>query len=593
MQQPSPTQTGWAPAPIAGQPQAEQTLLLGRYRVVETRGTGGFGAVHVCWDTRLERRVAIKCIPLAAAPGMSASTLSEALDEARITSRLTHPNIVTVHDFEVAGSMAYLIMEYVNGLTLAELMGRVEGGVLTYDECAHVLSSLAAALDFAHANGVLHLDIKPSNVFIDGSGAVKLGDFGMASLSSVAGWEGARGGTVGYMPPEQLAGELVDERTDIFALGVVCYQALTGICPFSAKDADASRRKIERGAKPLGKVEPELAGPVSDLLGRAIAADPGERPDTAGELAKLVVPYLGDEDEGHASVASLVAQANGEPDPNAEAWEQAAHVSARERWPWLPAATSRATSALACAGIAWHTSATLAQAFGTTASPLVCQLAGGAALAAIGALAPTVGGMLACALTVARMLCCGMDSPAFLVALLAGVALVAWNVTMAGRQWLAPAALLMPAALGCPYAGAALAGAALEPLEALGTTAAGTGLAMLLRLALATGTGEEFALAALGALTSPATWAVVAGCSLAAWSCSIVGGRRDGARGILSQVLCLALLVATQVLEVRVENGGLWGPPAAGDLAVALGCSVLVIIVISTLGPVPSLAEDE
>ena len=175
-----------------------------------------------------------------------------------ISSRLTHPNIVTVHDFEVRGNVAYLIMEYVSGLTLAELLARVEGGVLTYDECAHLLSSLAAALDFAHANDVLHLDIKPSNVFIDSSGAVKLGDFGMASLASAAGWEGARGGTVGYMPPEQLAGGLVDERTDVFALGVVCYQALTGISPFLAKDAEASRRKIERGAKPLAKVEPEL-----------------------------------------------------------------------------------------------------------------------------------------------------------------------------------------------------------------------------------------------------------------------------------------------------------------------------------------------
>ena len=172
MQDPNPTQMGWAAPPQQAQPQAEQPLLLARYRVVETRGTGGFGAVHVCWDTRLERRVAIKCMPLTAAPGMSSSTLAEALDEARITSRLTHPNIVTVHDFAVEGSVAYLIMEYVNGLTLAELMSRVEGGVLTYDECAHVLSSLAAALDFAHANGVLHLDIKPSNVFIDGSGIV-------------------------------------------------------------------------------------------------------------------------------------------------------------------------------------------------------------------------------------------------------------------------------------------------------------------------------------------------------------------------------------------------------------------------------------
>lgn len=592
MQEPTPTQTGWA-APQQAQPQVEQPLLLARYRVVETRGTGGFGSVHVCWDTRLERKVAIKCLPLAAAPGMSSSTLAEALDEARITSRLTHPNIVTVHDFEVEGQVAYLIMEYVNGLTLAELMGRVEGGVLTYDEVAHVLSSLAAALDFAHANGVLHLDIKPSNVFIDGSGIVKLGDFGMASLSSVAGWEGARGGTVGYMPPEQLDGALVDERTDIFALGVVCYQALTGTSPFAAKDAEASRKKIERGAKPLGKIEGELAGPVSDLLGRAISADPSERPDTAGELAKLVVPYLGDEDEGHASVASLVAQANGEPDPNADAWEQAAHVSVRERWPWLPALCSRGLVALACGGTAWHAAAPLAQALGLITSPLACQLAGAAAFALLGGLLPAVGGIAASALVVAAMLCGGMYSPAFLVALLAAVALVAWHLAFAADEQTAPAALLMPAALCSPYAASSLAAAALGPKAAGATALLASALGRLLPLALANSTGEQFAQAALVIATSPTTWVVLIGCAAAAWAGSLVGARRAKARGVLGQIACFACLVGTQLLVARVENGGVWGPPATGDLAVALGCSILVTIVISTLGPLPSLAEDE
>lgn len=593
MQDPNPTQMGWAAPPQQAQPQAEQPLLLARYRVVETRGTGGFGAVHVCWDTRLERRVAIKCMPLTAAPGMSSSTLAEALDEARITSRLTHPNIVTVHDFAVEGSVAYLIMEYVNGLTLAELMSRVEGGVLTYDECAHVLSSLAAALDFAHANGVLHLDIKPSNVFIDGSGIVKLGDFGMASLSSVAGWEGARGGTVGYMPPEQLEGGLVDERTDIFALGVVCYQALTGTSPFAAKDAEASRKKIERGAKPLGKVEGELAGPVSDLLGRAISADPSERPNTAGELAKQVVPYLGDEDEGRASVASLVAQANGEPDPNAEAWEQAAHVSARERWPWLPVLCARGSVALACAGVAARVAAPLALAADIDAPPAACQLVAAGALALLGGLLPSAGGMVASAVAVCSMLCGGMYSPAFLVALLAAAGLVAWHVAFAAGQRLGPAALLMPAALCSPYAAPALAAGALKPQAALATALLGGALGRLMPIATTAPDGEQFAQAALGLATSPATWICLAGCALAAWLGSALGARRGGARGMLGQVACLATLVGTQLLSARVENGGVWGPPAAGDLGVALGCSVLVIIVISTLGPLPSLAEDE
>ena len=593
MPDPTPTQQGWATPSYQVQPQPEQALLLGRYRVVETRGTGGFGSVQVCWDTRLERRVAIKCMPLATAPGMSASTLAEALDEARITSRLTHPNIITVHDFEVRGTMAYLIMEYVNGLTLAELLARVENGVLTYDECAHLLSSLAAALDFAHANDVLHLDIKPSNVFIDSSGAVKLGDFGMASLASVAGWEGARGGTVGYMPPEQLAGELVDERTDVFALGVVCYQALTGVCPFLAKDAEASRKKIERGARPLAKVEPELAGPVSDLIARALCTDPSERPSTAGELAKLAVPYLGDEDEGHASVAALVAQATGEPDPNAQAWERAAHVEAAERWPWLPGAIERSVAALAAGGVAWRVVPGICAALGVQVSSLGASTAGGAALALLGALSPAAGGATACVLAVAGVLSCGMYSPAFLVGALTALALLAWRAATARGQGLSHAALLLPASLGSPFAGASVAGATLAPAAALATGAVGAALQLVVARVPQAASGDALAAAVLQTLSHAGSWLAIASCALGAWLASLVGGRRGGARGVTGQAVCATVLIATQVLAARVENGGLWTAPDAAGIAVAVVCAVLVSIVISTIGPSPRHTEDE
>ncbi len=236
---------------MVNQPTQPQ-LLLGRYRAIEERDRGGFGAVLVCWDVRLQRRVAIKCLPLDVDEGATAA-IHEALAEARASSNLTHPNIVTIHDFEVDEQFAYLVMEYVDGLTLAELIARVEGGVLVYDEVANVLDSVASALAYAHENGVLHLDIKPGNVMIDRSGAVKLGDFGMATLMSAAGWGGARGGTVGYMPPEQLTGELVDERTDVFALATVCYEALTGVSPFAASTAAQSLKLIEKGPAPLSE----------------------------------------------------------------------------------------------------------------------------------------------------------------------------------------------------------------------------------------------------------------------------------------------------------------------------------------------------
>ena len=226
----NPTQSAVRPVRPGSHAIPEETLL-GRYRVLARRGAGGFGTVCTCWDTRLQRRVAIKRIPLLAtedADGISASTADEALAEARTACLLAHPNIVTVYDFEADGTYAYLVMEYVDGLNLAELLARVEDGVLTHDECAHVLRSVAAALTYAHENGVLHLDIKPTNIMIDRQGTVKLADFGMATLASAAGYGGARGGTVGDMPPEQIERDLGDERADIFSLAVVVWQALTG-----------------------------------------------------------------------------------------------------------------------------------------------------------------------------------------------------------------------------------------------------------------------------------------------------------------------------------------------------------------------------
>ena len=137
----APQQQGAAP---------RDEVLLGRYRVIERRGTGGFGAVCTCWDLRLQRRVAIKRMPIVDAA--ATTTAEEALAEARTACMLAHPNIVTVFDFESDGTYAYLVMEYVDGLNLAELLARVEGGRLTPEECAHVLDSVTKALAFAHEN---------------------------------------------------------------------------------------------------------------------------------------------------------------------------------------------------------------------------------------------------------------------------------------------------------------------------------------------------------------------------------------------------------------------------------------------------------
>lgn len=306
--------------------QIQNSVLQGRYRVMDECTTGGFGDILISWDTRLQRRVAIKRIPLFSGAEYGdfssqdgtynhiSSTIQEALQEARAASRLSHPNIVSMYDFETDSMYAYLVMEYIDGLTLQELLGRVEGGTLTGDEASYVCRALCSALACAHKNRVLHLDIKPSNIMFDQNGCVKLCDFGMASLASATGYGDARGGTVGYMSCEQISGDLVDERSDIFSLATVMWQCLTGTCPFAANTAEASRKLIEKGIKKsLSDYACDLA-PVSQTLvdqslKAALTANPTLRCAHVENLSHQIGDVLGDENEGKRSIAQLVQQA--------------------------------------------------------------------------------------------------------------------------------------------------------------------------------------------------------------------------------------------------------------------------------------------
>ena len=299
------------------------SLVLGRYRVLEERGKGGFGTVSVCWDPRLMRRVAIKVIPLhpdadTPAPRSHAGAadndrdqadalLRAALSETRTASMLAHPNIVSMLDFEADAANAYIIMEYVEGASLAELLDATEDGLLTADEAAAVTDAVGDALAFAHENGVLHLDIKPDNILIDASGRVRLADFGMASLSTITGYGNAVGGTIGYMPPEQLQAGQVDVRTDVFAFASVMYEALTGARPFAAPTV---KRSLELACGQLSDpcalnedVDPQAA----DALLTALDPDPEMRPSSVRAFADELLAGLGSPRPGRQSLAALVA----------------------------------------------------------------------------------------------------------------------------------------------------------------------------------------------------------------------------------------------------------------------------------------------
>ena len=561
------------------QPQPYDDVLLNRYRIMNACGTGGFGTVLTCWDTRLQRRVAIKRLPLTGAGASAASTLSEALAEARTSSMLQHPNIVTVYDFEVDGAYAYLVMEYVDGLTLAELLRRVEGGVLTHDEAASLVQSVASALGYAHENGVLHMDIKPTNIMVDHTGTIKLCDFGMATLASAAGYGGARGGTVGYMPPEQIEGSIVDERTDVFSLAVVVWQALLGSSPFAASSAEDSLKLIEKGPVAPSKLDPTLAGMAEEALLGALAPSPSARIPSVETLAKELVFALGDPTAGAESLRGLLSQTP-LTDDESDDWE-GERLPLGVSHPWLPGAFVRLLSAVLTGLAAWPVAGML---FATRANaPLIVTVAcaGAAALwPPLGSLVVTIG---ACAAVGTS----ATSAAPLLLAIVCAVAVVAWWAPCATTSHLATPALLLPVCLSSPLAGVGIAGYALGPAASFFTGVVGWFVGKLWTPILTSGfmlDGQVDAL--LAPLATAPALVSCAGCGVAAALCSAITWR-DGAvsRAVVGQMLGCIVLVGFQLVAARMENGGIWADPSWENTGIAVVLGMLVCLACIMRGP--------
>jgi hypothetical protein len=301
--------------------QAPEELILGRYRPIETAGEGGFGTVVAAWDTRIQRRVAVKIMPvdgraLDANVESPSSLLADdaALDaasvpgltEARTAALLSDPHIAGVLDFEVQGDCAYLIMEYVDGLTLAQLM-RDASPEITPDVVAAVFHDVAQALEVAHANQVLHLDIKPDNVLINHQGQVKVTDFGLAELSSAAGYAQAEGGTIGYMPIEQMRREPLDERCDEWAFASLTYEMIADENPFVAKDLKRAEGAIRNAELVLPSLcMPGIDSRADDAIFRALDPDRDERFETVADFADALQPCLGSITAGRKQLKTLV-----------------------------------------------------------------------------------------------------------------------------------------------------------------------------------------------------------------------------------------------------------------------------------------------
>ncbi|MBQ3105907.1 MAG: serine/threonine-protein kinase, partial [Eggerthellaceae bacterium] len=229
------------------------------------------------------------------------------LDEARTAAMLSDANIVTVYDFQIQGTTAYLIMEYVEGITLTQLLRQV-GDNLSLNVVTAVFASVAHALETAHRNQVLHLDIKPDNVLINRQGQVKVTDFGLATLADAGGYGMAGGGTIGYMPLEQMRQEHLDARCDEWALASLTYEMLTGDNPFLARTLEQAEEAIEEAELVLPSLCWEDVDPrVDDVVFTALDPEANERFATVVDFAEELEPLLGDAKAGHRELAAIMS----------------------------------------------------------------------------------------------------------------------------------------------------------------------------------------------------------------------------------------------------------------------------------------------
>ncbi len=271
---------GPAPATLTGLPGE-------RYQAVARLGAGAFGEVFRARDSVLGRDVAVKRIRLEAfaEPAQLEEVKRRFLREAQVAARLRHPNIVTTHDILSTPATSLIVMELVEGETLqARLRAR---GPLSLAETLGLLGQVAAALDHAHSNGVVHRDVKPANVMIEPSGHVKVMDFGIAKVEAGANLTstGLILGTPYYMSPEQARGEKVDGRSDLFSLGCVLYECLAGRRPFEAETVPGILVKIlTESPPPLGTLPAGMPPTVEAVLARAMAKEPSARFATGAEM---------------------------------------------------------------------------------------------------------------------------------------------------------------------------------------------------------------------------------------------------------------------------------------------------------------------
>ena len=597
----------------ACEPPSSRVASLSRERALDARGGGkgaargvaraaagalasgtrnGAGTLAMPDDPRSE------AVPADDEPDLEDDDLFDhipGLEEARTAAHLSDANIVTVYDCELHDGVAYVIMEYIEGKTLARIM-REEGDDITLDIVAAVFTSIAHALKAAHGSEVLHLDIKPDNVIVNRQGQVKVTDFGLATLMDASGQGTAGGGTIGYMPLEQMRQEPLDERTDEWALASLTYEMLSGDNPFFADDLADAEAAIEDAELVLPSLcWDDLDQQVDDVMFLALDPDPDERYATVEEFADELEPLLGSARKGKRQLADIVCEVEPEepeepPAPRPPAvplvdrlGPRGGSIIARV----LSAASAALVVALALANVRLG-APDAAYGLATSCAPVFWGLVAGAGLAAV--LRPHLAALASFVLLGTAFFLSG----AFLLGLaVIGVTVAWWRGVGCEGEAQALSALVQPLAGAVGFAGLApvMAGALLP----LGQALLSSLFSVFTALALASlgscdlmgwnpwvnlrfaGFDPQASLVATLAL--PQTWCVAASWVLAAGAYSLLCVRGTRAFDILGALAAAGLLVAGACVAAGLASGGAsWLPsPTALTGALLPGCVGVVL----------------